>query len=68
MTFTNSLDPDYDRQNVGPDLDLNCLTLSVFLKEFLEKTNYDKKSAEDRSMKNYPACKELIPYHMYPKF
>ena len=27
ITFTNSLDPDQDRQNVGPDLDLNCLTL-----------------------------------------
>ena len=27
ITFTNSLDPDQDRQNVGPDLDSNCLTL-----------------------------------------
>ena len=27
ITFANSLDPDQDRQNVGPDLDLNCLTL-----------------------------------------
>ena len=26
-TFANSLDPDYDRQNVRPDLDPNCLTL-----------------------------------------
>ena len=26
-TFANSLDPDQDRQNVGPDLDPNCLTL-----------------------------------------
>ena len=24
--FTNSLDPDQARQNVGPDLDPNCLT------------------------------------------
>ena len=23
----SSFDPDQDRQNVGPDLDLNCLTL-----------------------------------------
>ena len=29
ITFANSLDPDQDRQNVGPDLDPNCLTLSV---------------------------------------
>ena len=24
VTFANSLDPDQDRQNVGPDLDPNC--------------------------------------------
>ena len=27
ITFTNSLDPDQARQDVGPDLDPNCLTL-----------------------------------------
>ena len=27
MIFTNSLDPNQARQNVGPDLDPNCLTL-----------------------------------------
>ena len=27
IIFANSLDPDHDRQNVGPDLDPNCLTL-----------------------------------------
>ena len=37
ITFANSLDPDQARQNIGPDLDLNCLTLMVFLKEFFEK-------------------------------
>ena len=26
ITFVNSLDPDQARQNVGPDLDPNCLT------------------------------------------
>ena len=26
ITFANSLDPDQTRQNVGPDLDPNCLT------------------------------------------
>ena len=26
-TFANRLDPDQARQNVGPDLDPNCLTL-----------------------------------------
>ena len=27
ITFANSLDPDQDRENVGLDLDPNCLTL-----------------------------------------
>ena len=39
----NSLDPDQARQNVGPDLDLNCLKLMVFLKFFL-KINFEKKN------------------------
>ena len=26
INFANSLDPDLARQNVGPDLDPNCLT------------------------------------------
>ena len=43
ITNTNSLDPDQDRQNVGPDLDPNRLTLSVvFLKEFFDKVNFEK--------------------------
>ena len=29
-------------QNAGPDLDPNCLTLMVFLKEFFEKVNFEK--------------------------
>ena len=28
ITFANSLDPDQDQQNVGLDLDPNCLTLA----------------------------------------
>ena len=27
LTFANSLNPDQDQQNVGPDLDPNCLTV-----------------------------------------
>ena len=29
ITFANSLDPGQARQNVGPDLDPNCLTLTL---------------------------------------
>ena len=37
----------------------NCLTfkLIAFLKEILEKVNFEKKVS--RNWKNYPACKEL---------
>ena len=42
ITFANSLDPDQARQNIGPDLDLNCLTMMVFLKEFFEKVYFEK--------------------------
>ena len=38
LTLVNSLDPDQDRQNVGPDLDPNCLTLKKIVL---------KKSADD---------------------
>ena len=30
ITFANSLDPDQDGQNVGPDLDPNFLTLKWY--------------------------------------
>ena len=33
ITFANSLDPDQDRQNIGPSLDLN--NFIMFLKDFL---------------------------------
>ena len=61
ISFANSLDPDQDRQNVGPDLDPNRLTLILCGKIFLNKLILKTKSADDnRSMGNYPACKELI--------
>ena len=45
IVFANSLDP----QNVGPDLVLNCLTLKQFLKEFFEKIDFEKTSADDKN-------------------
>ena len=42
ITFANCLDPDQARQNVWPDLD----TLMVFLKEFFEKVDFDKKNQQ----------------------
>ena len=43
ITFANSLDPDQDQWNIGPDLGSKLFdTLIVFLKEFLEKVNFEK--------------------------
>ena len=44
ITFANSLDLDQAQQNVGPDLDPNCLTLAgsperIFRKKFILKKN-----------------------------
>ena len=45
MTYANSFDLDQARQNDGSDLDPNCLTLTlkVFMKEFFDKNNFEKK-------------------------
>ena len=48
ITFANSLDPD---QDLNP--------LIVFLKDFCEKVNSEK-ADDNKSMKNYPASKELM--------
>ena len=38
----------------------------MFLKEYLEKVNFEKKkSADDKNMKNYPACKKLLDHMEY---
>ena len=39
-------DPNQVRHVVGPDLDPNCMTLMLFLKEFFEKVGFEKKSAD----------------------
>ena len=50
-TFAKSLNQAQDVQNVGPDLDPNHLTLIVFLKEFFEKVNFEKK-LDNKTMKS----------------
>ena len=49
ITFANSLDPDQALQNVGPDLNPICLTLSM--KKFCK---------QQKSMKNSSGGKELL--------
>ena len=64
ITFANSLDPDQARRNVGPDLDPNCVTLMVYLKEFFEKVDFEKCQQLTKSMPNYPEGKELTRIHL----
>ena len=68
--MSNSLDPDQDRRSVRTVLDPNYLSvLNVFLKEFFEKVNFEKKSADDnKGIKNHPACKELTLYRIETPF
>ena len=41
IPFANGLNPDQDRQNVGPDLDTNCLTFYLWPERFLlEKSRF----------------------------
>ena len=37
IPFVKQFDSDHARQNAGPDLDINCTALMVFLKDFFEK-------------------------------
>ena len=38
ITFANSLDPDHDRQNAGPDLGPNCFDTDCVPKRFFRKS------------------------------
>ena len=43
ITFAKRWDPDQGGQNIGGNLDPNCLTLIVFLKVFFEKAEFEKR-------------------------
>ena len=44
----NSVEPGQFRMNISLDLELNCLTLMVFLKEFLKKFMLKKNSRQQK--------------------
>ena len=65
ITFAISLDQDQDRQNVGPDLDPNYLTLWwYFWKNFSKKVDFEKSADDNKSMKNYLVGKELKLWYL----
>ena len=52
LTFENRLAPNQAWQNVRPDMDPNCLTLIVFLKEFFNKNEFWKKKNGKKDKKH----------------
>ena len=59
ISFANSLDPDQEQQYVGPDLDPNCLTQIVFMKEFYEKVNFEKKASRQLKHEKLPSMQSI---------
>ena len=68
ITFANSLEPDQAWQNVGPDLDPNCLTSWWYsLNKFLKKKNQQK----TKSMQKWPSMQRVkaavaAPNELFP--
>ena len=50
ITFANSLDPDHAQQNVGPDLDPNCLTPEIIFFKKKRISRQQKKHTKLSSM------------------
>ena len=60
MTFANSLNQDQARQNVGPDLVPNYLTLWWYSRNYFSKKLILKKiSRRQKSTTNFPGGKEF---------
>ena len=56
----NSLDTDQARQNVRPDLDPKSFKLIIFVREFFEKVDFEKKNQQTtKKGKFFPGSKEL---------
>ena len=67
ITFENSLDPDQDRQKISADLDPVLdpgLSHSDSVPEriFSERSFWKKSADDNKSMKNYLACKDLTSW------
>ena len=54
-----------DKTYVRPELDPNCLTLMVFLKEYFKKVNFEKKSDDKKKCNiTLEEGKELKSYNI----
>ena len=59
LSIADSLVPDQDRQNVGPDLDPNHGSGSVFLKQIFEIVNFEKKSRRQQNHEKLPSMERV---------
>ena len=59
-TFSNNLDPDQGQQDIKPDLDPNCLTLRVFLKDVFKNAFVEKINRQLKTLKNFPVAKTKL--------
>ena len=61
ISSANSLDPDQDRHSLGTDLNQNCLTLIVTLKEFVEKLILKKVSRSQQNHEKLTSMQRVNP-------
>ena len=59
-TFSNNLDPDQAQQDIKPDLDPNCLTLRVFLKEVFKNAFVEKIIRQQKILKIFQLAKTKL--------
>ena len=61
ITFANSMHPDQARQNVGPDLGPNCLTLDDIPDYFFfsEKVDFEKKQQTTKNYEKLPSMQRV---------
>ena len=67
ITFANSLDTDQARQNVGPDLNPNCLTLwwyslKIFSKKFKKKKKNPRTTKKHAKLPSMQRVKIVLPH------
>ena len=68
ITYANSLEPDQAWQNVGPDLDPDCLTLMVFLKDFFERVDLEKNQLTTKTHTKLPRRQRVKSRFLYLEF
>ena len=67
LTSVYNLGKQFEPQNVGPDLDPNCLTLIVFVKEFFLKKLICNKTSKQQKHEKLPGNQDVFVKHNAPE-